>query len=272
MQFTSFRSISLAIPTEAQIIQQYRLTRDMHTHTVYSHGLIYAHGKGTILENVRAAAAHGLREIAITDHGPGHKLYGLKQENLPRMREEIARAMELVPGVKVWLGVEANIVNTPNGLDISREDFSQYDLVLAGYHYGTARGHMTANWMTSHRLTPSGSRASLMASNTDMAVRALYENDVMTLTHPCDKGPFDLRALCKACEETHTLMEINTRHRHLTADELRVAMEYDVSFIIDSDAHRPQEVGHFANGVARALSAGLDLTRIVNLEPVPNLR
>lgn len=244
----------------------------MHTHTVCSHGIFYAHGKGTILENVRAAAARGLCEVAITDHGPGHQLYGLDQANLPRMREEIARAMELVPGVKVWLGVEANIVDTPSGLDVSEDYFSQYDLVLAGYHYGTAKGHMLGNWMTSHRLTPSGSRASLSAHNTDMTLRALYGHDIMTLTHPCDKGPFDLRALCKACEETNTLMEINTRHRHLTADELRTAMEYDVRFIIDSDAHRPQEVGNYAGGMLRALHAGLDLTRIVNIEPVSSFK
>ena len=45
------------------IIKQYRMIYDHHTHTIYSHG------KGTILDNVRVAAAKGIRSIAITDHG-----------------------------------------------------------------------------------------------------------------------------------------------------------------------------------------------------------
>ena len=42
---------------------QYRMTYDHHTHTIYSHG------KGTIEDNVKTAAAKGLSSIAITDHG-----------------------------------------------------------------------------------------------------------------------------------------------------------------------------------------------------------
>ena len=244
------------------------MTRDMHTHTVYSHGIIYAHGKGTILENVRAAAAHGLSEIAITDHGPGHRLYGLDEAKLPLMREEIARAMEIVPGVRVWLGVEANIIDTPGGLDVTEATFDQYDLVLAGYHYGTSNGHMAGNWISSHRLFPAGSTESLRVRNTEMTVRALFNNKILTLTHPGDKGPFDMHELCKACEKTGTLMEINTRHRHLTEEEIRIAADYDVRFIIDSDAHRPSEIGNFVEGVVRASRAGLSIDRIVNIEPL----
>ena len=47
---------------------------DYHTHTLYSHG------KGTIQQNVEAAQRKGLKEIAITDHGPGHILYGVKRK------------------------------------------------------------------------------------------------------------------------------------------------------------------------------------------------
>ena len=56
-----------------EISERYRLIADYHTHTRYSKGLlVYYHGKGTIEENVAAAAAKGLQEIGITDHGPGH--------------------------------------------------------------------------------------------------------------------------------------------------------------------------------------------------------
>ena len=59
------------------------LTADYHTHTPYSHG------KNTVLENAVAAKAKGLKEIAITDHGFNHILFGLKRKKLrfaPRLK------------------------------------------------------------------------------------------------------------------------------------------------------------------------------------------
>lgn len=249
-----------------EIKQLYRMTADYHTHTRYSHGHGYAHGKGTVMENVASANAKGLREVAITDHGPGHKFYGLKMSKLSAMRADIEEAMRKFPNVKVLLGVEANIIDTPNGLDVPKEDFDKFDVVQAGYHYGLPRGHMTGNYIYWHGGLPAGSTAQLRNKNTNMALKALYENNIMLLTHPCDKGPFDIRALCNACEDTNTLMEISTRHTHLNIDEIKIAAKFDVKFAVSSDAHTPDKVGNYIEGVRRALEAGIDIDRIVNIE------
>ena len=47
------------------------LTADYHTHTPYSHG------KNTVAENVARAKELGLKEIAITDHGLTHIVFGV---------------------------------------------------------------------------------------------------------------------------------------------------------------------------------------------------
>lgn len=248
-----------------EISERYRMTCDLHSHTVHSKGYGYKHGKGTITENARAAEALGIYEIAITDHGPGHKFYGLDLREIPEMRAEIEEAAKSCP-VKINLGVEANIIDTPNGLDVKPDEMGLFDFIIAGYHYGLPRGHMIANQICSKIGYPSGSKERLRNKNTDMTLRALYENDVKIITHPCDKGPFDVRAISKACEETDTLMEINTRHTHLTVPEIKIAAEYDVQFIIDCDAHKPCEIGRFEKGLMRAFEAGLDISRIVNIE------
>ena len=94
--------------------------------------LMAEHGKGRIIDNARAAAFVGLKELAITDHGPSD-FYGLDPKKIPQMRRDIAAAKAIFPKLRIWLGVEADIVDTPNGLDVSPEEFDSYDFVNAGY-------------------------------------------------------------------------------------------------------------------------------------------
>jgi histidinol phosphatase-like PHP family hydrolase len=114
---------------------------------LYSHGWIKPHGKGTIEENVQAAVAAGLKGIAISDHGPGHLFYGIKKSSLPEMRAEIDRLKPLYPQIDIYLSVEANILESENHLDVSPREFSKYDFVIAGYHYGVLHGHCMGNFM-----------------------------------------------------------------------------------------------------------------------------
>ncbi len=236
---------------------KYRMLWDHHTHTTYSHG------KGSILDNVRAAHEKGLKSIAITDHGPGHYFYGMKMARIPEMRADIEEAAKVFPEVKVLLGVEANTILKPPYVDINDDDWEALDLVLAGFHFAVLGAGAAANRL--------GLRSqSLMVQNTDMILNTLFHAEenghhIEILTHPGDKGPFDIPEIARACEKTGTLMEINGKHPHLTAEEIRQAEPYDVRFVISSDAHVPENVGMFMPQLLRALEAGLDPERIVNI-------
>ena len=238
---------------------KYRLNFDYHTHTIFSHG------KGNIEDNVVSAIEKGLRGIAITDHGPGHLTYGMRKEDVPVMREIVNIMKEKYKEIEIYLGVEANVVNTKNFLDISRKEFEQYDFVIAGYHYGVKRGYCISNWLNSN--TPWKLNENYQRNkNTEMVIGALRTNKIKILTHPGDKGPFDIEAISKVCAETGTWMEISTWHDHLTVEEIKIAAKEDVKFVISSDAHTVERIGSCIGGVERALEAGLDLDRIVNLE------
>lgn len=240
--------------------KQYETAYDLHTHTVFSHG------KGSIEDNVRVAIDRELTHIAITDHGPGHLFYGIKRKNVAVMRKEIEELRVKYPKIEIKLSVEANIIKTGNHLDIKPEEVSQYDFVIAGYHYGVLRGYSAANWLYTHGLKLGEKR--LRHKNTDMVIKALYENDIAILTHPGEKGAFDMIAIAEACADTETLMEISTWHDHLTLEEIKIAAKTDAQFIISSDAHTPERVGSFQLGLDRAVEAGLDLSRIVNLREI----
>ncbi len=239
----------------------YRIKYDLHTHTTYSHGI------GSIMDNVEAARKAGLSKIAITDHGPGHLTYGIDRKAVSQMRRDVEAASAKYPDIEVLLGVEANIGLRGNHLDVPPEEIPQYDFIIAGYHYGILYGNCIPNWIN-HHVAGGIFKNSLLKANTDMTVAALYENDIKILTHPGDKGPFDMRELARACEATGTLMEVSTWHSHLTLTELRICKDYDVKFIVSSDAHMPPRVGDAGGAIKRILTAGIDPSRVVNIEKV----
>ena len=244
----------------------YRMIFDYHTHTIYSHGPVRPHGKGTIEENVQVAVKKGLDAIAISEHGPGHLTYGVKREKLSEMREEIERLKKIYP-VKIYLSVEANIVNRDNYLDVLPAEFGMFDFVNAGYHYGVKDGYCMKNYAYTHGIGKYR-HDDLVEKNTEMIVAAVESNDIRILTHPGDKAPVDMDRIAKACEKTGTWMEISTHHAHLTPAEIEICSKYDVKFVISSDAHVPMRVGTFKQGIVKAKLAGLDLARIVNIERI----
>lgn len=244
----------------------YKLTYDLHTHTIFSHG------KGTIEDNVKIGIAKGLKTIGISDHGPGHVSYGVKRKNIAVMRAEVDRLKPLYPEIEILLGVEANIINPSGRLDVYPEELAFFDYLLAGYHYGVfgecpwkaAKLH-AQNYLLTGYFHREGKKQ--RKTNTELTVRAIYENDICILTHPGDKGPFDIYELAVACAERGTLMEISTWHDWLTVEAIKEAAKTDVRFVISSDAHRPERIGDCQGAVDRIMAAGLDLERVDNLGP-----
>ena len=168
------------------------------------------------------------------------------------------------PKMGIKMSVEANIIKGGNNLDVRPEEFEEFDFVIAGYHYGLFGCSCVRNWLWNKGIR--WNEDALRKSNTEMVINALRQNDIAILTHPGDKGPFDIKAIAEVCAETDTLMEISTWHGHLTEEEIKIAAEVEgVNFIISSDAHSPARVGDFESGLERAINAGLDIKRIVNI-------
>ncbi len=245
-------------------MEQYRISFDLHTHTTFSHG------KGSIEDNVRAAVSRGLKTVGISDHGPGHVTYGVKRGNLSVMRAEVERLRPLYPEIEILLGIEANIINPSGRLDVTEEELKQFDYLLAGYHYGVfgenpvfALGVHMQNFVVG-RLFRAGTKTQ-KKRNTELTIRAIYENEIKILTPPGDKGAFDIGEIALACADRGTLMEISTWHDWLTVDGIREAAGTDALFVISSDAHTPERIGDCQGAVDRIKKAGLDFERVVNL-------
>lgn len=241
-----------------------RMIFDLHTHTVYSsHG----HGKGTIEENVTAARKKGLKRIGISDHGPDHILFGVKEENYFRIRQEVERLKLKYKDIEILLGIEANIINQSGKLAVSKEQAAMFDYIMAGYHFGTI-GESAGRSLFTHCMNlfdGAGQGKKAKTTNTKLVIQALENNQITVLTHPGCKGEIFVKEVAEVCARRGTLMEINNSHGKLDAEQLKEAAKTDVQFIIGSDAHRPENIGGFENALAEARKAKIDLGRIVNL-------
>jgi putative hydrolase len=72
--------------------------------------------------------------------------------------------------------------------------------------------------------------------------------------------------VAKACADYGTYIEINTKKRHISAEELNAMAQTGVRFVIDSDAHDLGRVGD--TKLARDLleEANIPLTQIDNID------
>ncbi len=242
---------------------KYIMTYDLHTHTTYSHG------KGRIEDNVKEAYKKGLKGVAISDHGRDHHFYGIKGDDLKKMRTEIEELKPKYPEMEIYLSVEANIHDGGNGTDIRRKEKADCDFAIAGYHYGTSNGFCISNFLFNKGIFKTAKREEkLKKRNTEMIIRALDNNEIKVLTHPGDKAVVDILEVAKACERNNVLMEISSHHDNLTVDQLKIVAETKVLFIISSDAHRPEHVGTFEPALKRVFESGIDMERVINIEEI----
>jgi putative hydrolase len=243
-----------------------KLFADYHTHTINSHG------KGTIRENVEEAIRKGLREIAITDHGPGHLTYGVKRDGLKRMRKEIDELNKEYDNINILLGVEANLIGCGGKIDISKEEIKLVDKFLLGFHNGAMPGGIKDAFQLylKNYLSRLGflkfMRKKCRERNTDAMINAIEKYKVNIITHPGAKIDINTKRLAKAAGKRGTALEINSSHGNLTLEYAKIAMMENVNFVINSDAHIPANVGNFAMGIKIAEEAGIPLNRIINAE------
>ncbi|MDE6597282.1 MAG: PHP domain-containing protein [Clostridia bacterium] len=240
------------------------LTADYHTHTPYSHG------KNTVLENVLAAKAKGLQQLGITDHGFNHLIFGLKRKNLADLRAEITEAEKLT-GVKVLMGMESNVTSVDGETDMKKSDLQYFDIYLCGIHevlryksFSDMYNILFKNYSAYKR----GKKPSdkVIETTTKAYINVIKNNPVDILTHINYKCYCNLEEVAKCCADYGTYIEINTKKRHVSAEELNLMASTGVRFVIDSDAHSADRVGDTKIAEELLAEADIPLDRIDNID------
>ena len=238
---------------------------DYHTHTTYSHG------KGSVEDNVKAAIAAGLREIAITDHGPRHLLAGVKKKRLPEFFAEVKRLRLEYPQITILTGMECNFLSPRGEIDLPEEYADELDVVVCGYHKGIRLLRPGDMFFFLGNLVTKNSRR-VLARNTDAYISALEKNDIDIISHPMHDCRIDLRAVGEAAAAKGALIELNGKRVSVTADELVLLASLGCKFVADSDAHSPEKVGDVSCEREVWERSGLPDELIVNLTSAPHFK
>lgn len=240
------------------------LSSDYHTHTPYSHG------KNTVLENTQAAKEKNLKEIAITDHGFNHLIFGLKRKVLTDLRAEIEEAKKLT-GVNVLMGMESNLTSLDGDTDMKISDLENFDIYLCGIHevlkyrsFSDMYNIMVKNYFA----YKFGKRPSqkTVDNTTKAYINAVKRNPIDIITHINYKCCCNLVEVAKCCADYGTYIEINTKKRHVSPEELNAMAATGVRFVIDSDAHSADRVGDTKIAEELLAAASVPLEQIDNID------
>ena len=221
------------------------IVADMHTHTIAS-----GHAYSTLNELAVEAARKGLLAIAITDHGPAlpggpHAYHFGAMRFFP----------ETISGVRIFRGVEANILDWSGTLDLPEHYLKKLDFVMAGLHEGC------------------GFDGEGIGRNTEAVINAMANPLVKAISHPGNPlFPLDYESVVAAARRTGTALEMNNTSFSISRKGSRPNCERMAALIarlgaplvIGSDAHIAQMVGVFDDAVAVVDEAGIPEAQVMN--------
>lgn len=204
---------------------------DLHTHTIAS-----GHAFSTLQEMVDAALKKQIEVLAITDHGPTTENGNGASEYYFRCGH---RFSNIINGVRVLFGVEANIINERGKIDLPKDVLKELDVVMVGFH----------NYCGYNDLG--------IEKNTQAMINAMKNPFVKMISHPYSSQiKIDIEKIARASIEHNVLLEINASffYHKIIKDKIiwqkikkmvEILKKNKKKIIINSDAHSSFEVGRF---------------------------
>jgi DNA polymerase (family X) len=233
-----------------RLISEKDLQGDVHMHTIETDG------RNTIAEMAEAARERGYKYMAITDHSKNLAFAnGLDDTRAVEHVKRIRAAAEKMDGIRIFTGIEVDIL-ADGSLDLSDSVLEQMDLVIASVH---SHFNQTAEEMTARLL------------------KAIENPNVSIIGHPTgrillrrDAYAYDIDAVLEAVERNKVAMELNAYPDRLDLCDrhLRMAKQYGVKIVINTDSHHTSHMEKIRYGVLQARRAWLTPADVLNTLPV----
>lgn len=227
---------------------------DLHTHSNYpfpnpSHGP----GVNTMEELIEKAKSLGYEFIGIADHPPGHGIVSREKmiKAVEKRSQYMANLKKRTKDIRVLNGLEIDILGD-GSLSVPDEALETLDYCIAGIH----SGHRGSREKITHRL-----------------MSALQNPHVDIISHPTNRllneresSEADWEEIFKLAAKNHKLLEINgyPNRLDLRDDLVRQALKYGVKFVIDTDAHKLDQLDVMRFGVSVGRRGWVGKESVVN--------
>jgi putative hydrolase len=220
-----------------------RIAIDTHTHTVAS-----GHAYSTVYELALGARKRHLKGFVISDHGPA-----LSGGTHPYHFGNLRVLPERIRGVRVYRGVEANILDLGGGIDLEPELLARLHFAYAGFHEICFPPRNAAD-------------------NTKAMIAAIRNPYVDAISHPGNPiYPIDMEAVVEAAKEFGKAIEINDSSFRVRAGSsgpcaklARICAERGALVVCGSDAHYWADVGRLDTALAAIEAGGVAVERVIN--------
>ncbi|MGI5848917.1 MAG: phosphatase [Christensenellales bacterium] len=221
-----------------------RIEVDTHTHTVLS-----GHAHSTLIENAAEAARIGLKGIVMSDHGPS--IHAAPPDFNIGTYPYLPRHIK---GVRIYRGIEANIVDDKGSIDIRETYLKRLEYVIAGLHEVV--------------IAPSGK-----SKDTDAMIGALCNPYVDIVAHPDNPSyKLDYEAIVKEAARLGKLIEVNDHSFEYrkgsvanAAVFLKLCKTQGVRVAVSSDAHFAYGIGLHKTAVKLLRQNDFPEALVVNL-------
>ncbi len=226
---------------------------DLHVHTKWSDG---SHDLDTL---VQAARKKGYQYLAVTDHTKGLGIArGLDEARLAEESKLIDEANKKYRSFKILKGTEIDI-RSDGRLDLPDEALIGLDIVVASIHSGFRQSQEQL---------------------TKRLLAAIRNPCVSVIAHPTgrvigERDPYavDMEAILKEAARYGVAMEINAYPLRLDLNDrhIRMAKEYGVSLVINTDTHVLNQLDTMVYGVAVARRGWVEKKDVLNTLPYAQL-
>lgn len=223
-----------------------KIYADTHTHTVAS-----THAFSTVTENCTAAAAAGMKGVALTDHfgampDAPHEWHFYSMRNLPRK----------ICGVYLLRGAEVNITDGKGNIDLIEP------MMISVMEWVVASIHDPVFYPKS------------LEECTRAYIGAARNPVIDCIGHPDGEDfPFDHEQVIRELKEHNKLLEINNSRLSRGRDTakrytemLRVCKKHEVKVILNSDSHFHEQVGRLDNAVELVEAVGFPEELVLNAD------
>jgi histidinol-phosphatase (PHP family) len=213
------------------------------------------------MDLARRAVEIGLGELGFADHNPMAEPFDdwrMLIGELPRYLDAVAEAREAFPQLNIKLGLEVDFLRGQEAWVEKLAGMAEWDFLIGSVHY------LPAGWEVdnpkylsrhTHRDAPE-----MWAQYWDTYVQAIRSGLFDFMAHPDLPKKFGVRPegdlrryyepAIEALADRGIAFEINTAglrkecaEQYPAAEFIRSAREAGVPLLINSDAHRPEEVG-----------------------------